>query len=208
MTYQNSQIPRTCRSCGETHSPPKLCYIPLKCWNCGIEHFPTQEFCYNCNGWILPSHPRETVEEPKKRIDWKKFLIANTDSSEVKSEQLKNAEIAIKNDQYTAVLCAESLDSPYGKNEKKKTAVFLHRPGGDKRLSFTKLGPVDLQASSRRWVEIKLADWATFEEIVGVTPLPSTFPTPGNICLLEDDELDTDVGIFDGGSLLAGSDAI
>ncbi|TGO84236.1 hypothetical protein BPOR_0530g00020 [Botrytis porri] len=137
-------------------------------------------------------------------IDWKVYSIASTDSSQLKSEQLKNAALAIKNDQYTAILCAKSLDGPY---KAKQTAVFLHRPGGDKRLSFTKLGLSGIQANSRRWVDIKLADWTTFEEIVGVTPLPSTFPTPENIGSLEGDEQDTNVGSFDGGRFPAGSGA-
>ncbi|KAF7953680.1 uncharacterized protein EAE97_001079 [Botrytis byssoidea] len=172
MASQNSQIPRICGSCSKRHSPSELCYTPLRCWNC---------------------------EEPPKYIDWNTFLIAKTDLSQVKSEQLRSAAVAIQNDQYTAVLCAESPDSPYAQNGTEKVAVFLHIPGGDKRLSFTKLGPGDISASSRKWEEIKFADWTMFKDILGVTSLPSNFPTPENICLLTPDELDTDVRGFDVG---------
>ncbi|TGO49735.1 hypothetical protein BCON_0201g00030 [Botryotinia convoluta] len=169
MTSQNSQIPRKYDSYSEIHIPSKLCYIPLKCWNCGMKHLPSQESCYLCNGWTLPTYTRETNEESKKPIDLQIFLIVNTDSSHVRSESLRSAEIAIKDDLYTAVLCAESLDTPYGKNKKKKTAVFLHRSGREKRLSFTKLRLGKISASSRNWVHIRLADWKIFEEMVGVT---------------------------------------
>ncbi|TGO40429.1 hypothetical protein BHYA_0037g00280 [Botrytis hyacinthi] len=144
---------------------------------------------------------RETL---KRRISWETFLIAKTDSSQVKSDQLRSVKIAIGNDLYTAVLCAESLDTTYGKYKKKKTAVFLHRPGGEKRLSFTKLAPVNISASSREWEEIKLSDWAVFEEILGVTSLSPTFPTPDDICALECDELDTYVAGFGGVGLRTG----
>ncbi|TGO07369.1 hypothetical protein BPAE_1432g00010 [Botrytis paeoniae] len=123
MTSQNSQIPRTCDNCGKIHSL-SLCHVTLKCWNCSKKHLPSQEFCYICNGLTLPTFSRETTEEPKERIDWKTFLIANTDSSQIKSDQLRSAEIAIENDQYTAVLSAESLDTPYGMNKKKKTETW------------------------------------------------------------------------------------
>lgn len=165
MISRASQIPRACDTCGDTHTP-SLCYVPLKCWNCGEGHSTTQEFCCICNSLTLPTFTHET---PKRRISWEAFLISKTDSTQVKSGQLRSAGIAIDNDRYTAVLCAEFLDNSYGRMKKKKTAVFLHRPGGDKRLSFTKLGLATISASSRKWEKIKLSDWAAFEEIVGVT---------------------------------------
>ncbi|TGO66894.1 hypothetical protein BOTNAR_0052g00300 [Botryotinia narcissicola] len=169
MASQNSQIPRICGSCSKRYSSSELCYTPLRCWNCGKKHPSTQEFCHICNGWLLPTCFRWTTEEPPKYIDWNTFLIAKTDLSQVKSEQLRSAAVAIQNDQYPAVLCVESPDSPYAQNGTEKIAVFLHRPGGDKRLSFTKLGPGDISASSRKWEEIKFADWTMFEDILGVT---------------------------------------
>ncbi|KAF7902595.1 hypothetical protein EAF00_002498 [Botryotinia globosa] len=195
MASRDSQIPRACESCGKTHSP-SLCHVALKCWNCGKKHSATQEFCYACNSLTLPIFSREI---PKTLISWNTFLIAKTDSSQVRSEQLTNAEMAISNDLYTAVLCAESPDAPYKEYKKKKTAVFLHRPGGEKRLSFTKLGSSSISTSSRKWEEIKLSDWTAFEEMVGVTSLPSNFPVPDNICLLKSEEGDTDVRGFDVG---------
>ncbi|KAF7954703.1 hypothetical protein EAE96_005822 [Botrytis aclada] len=199
MTYEISHIPKICGSCGKRHSPSKLCYTPLKCWNCGAAHLPTEESCFICNGFLLPTISGATMDGPRTRINWKIFLITNMDHSEVKAKELRSAEIAIENDLYTAVLCTKSLDSPFGGNEKKKTAVFLHRPRGKKRLSVTKLGLGGISASSRKWEDIKLSDWTTFEEILGFTSLPSTFPTPDDICLLEAEEGDTDVRGFDGG---------
>ena len=168
MTSRNSQISRTLDSCGKTHSLSKLFYTPLTCWNCGEKHLPSQEFCSFCNGLTLPKFTRERPGEPKRLINWKIFLIANTESSQVKNEILGSVEIAIKDDQYTAVLCSASHDSLHGKNEK-RTAIFLHRPGGEKWLSFTKAGPGKISASFRKWENIKLADWTVFEEVLGVT---------------------------------------
>ncbi|KAF7888384.1 uncharacterized protein EAF02_002925 [Botrytis sinoallii] len=202
MTTQNSQIPRICGSCGKIHSPSELCYTPLKCWNCGKKHSTTREFCYTCKCWTPPTMKRATPEAPKEPIHWHEFIIAKTDSSQVKSDQLKSAVDAIEKDQYTAVLCAESPDSPYAKDNTEKIAVFLYRPGGDKKLSVTKLEGIS--ASSRKWEEIKLSDWTMFEEILGVDSLPSSFPTPDNICLLEDDELDTGLAGFSGVGLSTG----
>ncbi|TGO16344.1 hypothetical protein BTUL_0029g00340 [Botrytis tulipae] len=200
MISRGSQIPRACDTCGDTHTP-SLCYVPLKCWNCGEKHSTTQEFCSICNSLTLPTLPRE---KPKSRISWKTILIAKTDSSQVKSNQLSSVKNAIDNDLYTAVLCAESIDTPYNKYKKKKTAVFLHRPGGEKRLSFTRSAPGIISAISREWVDIKLSDWAVFEEIVGVTSLPSTFPTPDDICALPRDEKDTYAAGFGGAGLRTG----
>ncbi|THV45815.1 hypothetical protein BGAL_0448g00100 [Botrytis galanthina] len=146
--------------------------------------------------------PTFTHENPKRRISWDTFLISKTDSTQVKSGQLRSTGIAINSDRYTAVLCAEFLDNSYGRMKKKKTAVFLHRPGGDKRLSSTKLET--MSASSRKWEEIKLSDWAVFEEFVGVTSLPSTFPTPDDICALPRDKKDTYAVGFTGAGLKTG----
>lgn len=71
----------------------------------------------------------ETSENSATHINWKVFLIASTSSLDDKNKQLGLVATAIRDDQYTAVLCAKSLDETNGKNKERKTAVFLHRPG-------------------------------------------------------------------------------
>ncbi|KAJ8069018.1 hypothetical protein OCU04_002694 [Sclerotinia nivalis] len=173
--------------------PSQLQYIPLQCWNCGTKHTSTQESCATCHGWVLPTRKKQ----PRESIDWKVVMITSNDSDDFKNEQFKQAEAAIRSGRYTAILGAESPGSPYNLYRTEKTAVFLHRPEDEERLSFTKMDWGKKLASSRTGACISSSDWEIFVGIVGVPTklLPASFPKPEH--LLEEVELDTGGGRLD-----------
>ncbi|KAF7865311.1 hypothetical protein EAF04_006288 [Stromatinia cepivora] len=156
-------------------------YLPLRCWNCAAEHTNTQESCFICHGWVLPTR----TKLPREPIDWKILVIISTDTDEFKKEQFKEAEIAIQGGRYMAILGAETPDSPYSVYRPEKTAVFLHRPGSDTRLSFNRPNQDKILASSREGAKIHSGEWKIFENMVGVpTPknlLPESFPKPEHL---------------------------
>jgi hypothetical protein len=99
-------------------------------------------------------------------IEWKTFVIGASDSKEAKGNLMKDAIAAIENDSYVAILGIQ-IQKDYFGQERKNTVVFLHKAGGEKRLSFSK---EKFHASSRMWGEINSHDdptWVAFKQIVG-----------------------------------------
>ncbi|CAD6444134.1 59ef68b1-b26b-4322-848e-322903f4b64e [Sclerotinia trifoliorum] len=153
-----------------------ISYTTLECWNCQKVHGRTQESCPSCNGWTINTH--ENHEGKMKLLDWYVFQITRTDSQQEKAKTLQKIEDALRGDLRTAVLAA---GPPNGTTR----AVYLHRPGGDARLSFTKPGWGRISASSRGNGEIGFEDWLKFEELIGLVKttnsLPESFPKPARL---------------------------
>lgn len=76
---------------------------------------------------------------------------------------MKDAVTAMSGDKFVAVLGLQFANTSSGQNPS-KTAVFLYRPGGDKRLSGSKS---QSHASSRDWDNIEMSIWESFKQIVG-----------------------------------------
>ncbi|KAF8859750.1 hypothetical protein BDZ45DRAFT_574746, partial [Acephala macrosclerotiorum] len=131
---------------------------PLTCWHCEKPHSDTQEFCNICNGWTLPILTKE-----RSIIKWKTFVVQDSDSKEVRERLMKDAAIAIGSDKFVAVLGLQFVNDGSGR-KLRKAAVFLYRPGGDKRLSIS--GSKG-HTSSRNWRDMKDLDWEAFKRIVG-----------------------------------------
>ncbi|KAH6663167.1 hypothetical protein B0J14DRAFT_495098 [Halenospora varia] len=142
---------------------------PLKCWHCTAPHSATQESCMACNGWTLPTHKIETLPTHSGKplttrvpIEWITFEIEASDSKE-KGKLMKEAVMAIEHDQYVAILGIQIGKDRFG-HKTRKTVIFLHRPGGDKRMSVDKRKD---RASSRRWAVIKDFDLEALKKVMG-----------------------------------------
>ncbi|KUJ14154.1 uncharacterized protein LY89DRAFT_130628 [Mollisia scopiformis] len=156
---------------------------PLKCWHCDWPNSMYSEFSVACNGWTLPTRIQEL--ETEVRIEWEKFVIPANYPEEAKSRLMRDAMVAIANNRNVAILGVQFKRSrAHLGREKEKTAVFLYRAGGDKRLSSSSNKG---HASSREWQSIKTDHDPVrldFKEIVGketqiVTysyTLPEAFP--------------------------------
>jgi len=77
---------------------------------------------------------------------------------------MKDAATAISDDKFVAVLGLQFVNTSSGRTSS-KTAVFVHRPGGEKRLSTSKSQD---HSSSRRWVGMDKSFWNSFKEMVGI----------------------------------------
>jgi hypothetical protein len=118
-----------------------------------------------CNGWTLPTQIKEPPNV-KVLIEWKTFVIVASDSEEAKGNLMKDAIAAIENDSNVAILGIQIQKDHFGQETKNKV-VFLHRAGGEKRLSFSK---GKLHASSRMWGDINShydLTWVAFKQMVG-----------------------------------------
>lgn len=75
--------------------------------------------------------------------------------------------MAIEKNLYVAVFGYNFLD----KEETLKTMVFVHRPGGEKKISICKTAYSyrcsTARASPRAWDEIREYEWEQFVDIVG-----------------------------------------
>jgi hypothetical protein len=138
---------------------------PLTCWHCEKPHSESEAFCVICNGWTLPTRTRGSFKA-RVIIEWKTFVILASDSEEAKGNLMRDAMVAIENNKYVAVLGIKIKIDRWGQEIKEK-AVFLHRAGGDKRLSVSK---TKFHASSRWWSDIDSDQdwvWKAFKQIVG-----------------------------------------
>lgn len=132
------------------------------CWHCPGHDTQSAESCYLCHGWTLPTRKND---ESKTAIEWNIFVVKSTDSKQFKKQEFEKAGTSMRNDKHTAVLGVSLSDS--------RKAVFVYRPGGDKRLSTTTIlgrpvircRPV-VRSSARHWDAVGRCDWRKFEEIV------------------------------------------
>ncbi len=139
--------------------------IPLKCWSCDAPHSKPQDFCALCNAWTLPIE----TPTPRKAIEWTTFVIMASDSNERKGSLFRNAAAAILANQNVAVLGHQSQT-----DGTEKRVVFVHRKGGNKRVSSATEG---LSASPRYWDDLNSWDrvWKTSEEVVGELSMVPTY---------------------------------
>lgn len=91
-------------------------------------------------------------------------MLKDSDSREVREGLMKDATTAIGGDKFVAVLGLQFVNTSSGPNSH-NTAVFVYRPGGDKRLSMSTL---KYRASSRYWRRIDKSYWKKFKQIVGI----------------------------------------
>jgi hypothetical protein len=134
---------------------------PLTCWHCDKIHSTTEEFCKRCNGWTLP-----TQDECHGQvvINWEVFVMRTSDSETCRERTMKDAGMAISGNKYVAVLAVQPSDYAPG-STLKTAAVFLHRPGGDKKMS---LSTAEIcRASPRYWNRLRPWDWEKFMTFVG-----------------------------------------
>ena len=134
------------------------------CWHCGKLNSNSIDFCVFCNGWIQPTQIQ--VSDVTLPIEWKTFVIVTSDSEEAKGNLMKDAIAAIENDNNVAILGMQIQKNLFGQETKNKV-VFVHRAGGEKRLSSSR---DKCHASSRMWGEIKTPNdhvWKAFKQIVG-----------------------------------------
>lgn len=125
------------------------------CWHCPGHNNKSAESCVSCHGWTLPTRKND---ESKTAIEWNIFVVKSTDSKQFKEQEFEKAGTSMRNDKHTAVLGVSLSDS--------RKAVFVYRPGGDKRLSTTRLVKPKIKSSARRWDYVGRCDWSKFEKIV------------------------------------------
>lgn len=107
-------------------------------------------------------------KDGKKRIEWEKFVIMPSDSEDRRASLMRDATLGIRNNKNIAILCARFMKIGLGK-ETVDYVVFLHRAGGDKRISHSS-GPGS-HASFRPWSHIREegeSTWKLFVETSGI----------------------------------------
>ncbi|EPE36739.1 hypothetical protein GLAREA_08902 [Glarea lozoyensis ATCC 20868] len=81
---------------------------------------------------------------------------------------MRSATVAIAEDLHVAVFGYQSLDNNM------KTVLFLHWPGGQRKLSIFRKN--EARANARCWREITEGEWEQFVDIVG--EIPGSFLEP------------------------------
>jgi len=113
--------------------------------------------------------PTLIINQPldKESIEWKTFVIGASDSNEVKEKLMNQAVMAIEDRCFVAILGVQFEKDRFGQKIR-KTATFLHRPSGDKRLSLGN-SKSPKHSSSRKWRHIDNSHWDAFKQMVGTT---------------------------------------
>jgi hypothetical protein len=118
-----------------------------------------------CNGWTLLTQTKEPLNAGVL-IEWKTFMVVASDSEEAKRNLMRDAMVAIENNKNVAVLAIQ-IKRDHLDQQAINKAVFLHRAGGEKRVSTSR---TRFHASSRWWYQIDPdydSVWEAFKQIVG-----------------------------------------